>query len=219
MRTLYWCINLVLTYLYTCAKLLPLKKMRNEGKINIEEFRRKVTDIVAQWAESQIKASGSKIIVKGIENIPENETVVFVSNHQGNFDFAAILAYIKKPMGFLAKDSLIKIPMFKACMECLDCVYIDRADTKNAAKALIDGINVVKGGHSLLVFPEGTRSKSNKLGEFKGGAFKLATKSKKPIIPITVSETYKIMEANKPFAIKPCTAYLIIHSPIYTESL
>lgn len=84
--------------------------------------------------------------------------------------------------------------------------------------AIVEGIKIIKEGHSLVIFPEGTRSKGGPLGEFKAGSFKLATKSKAPIIPVTMDGTYKLMEAQGG-KVKPATVNVYIHPPVETANL
>ena len=96
--------------------------------------------------------------------------------------------------------------------------FMDRNDMKQSAQTIIDGIKQLKAGINMVIFPEGTRSKGAPVGEFKAGSFKLATKSKAPIVPVTIDGTYKVMEGNKN-KIKPAEINLIIHEPIYTDKL
>ena len=105
-------------------------------------------------------------------------------------------------------------------MKHMYCVFMDRSSLRKSSEAIIHGIKILKDGHSLVIFPEETRSKGNSLGDFKAGSFKLATKSKKPIVPITISGSYKIMEANsKKWLIKPGTVDFYIHPMVETLNL
>jgi len=95
---------------------------------------------------------------------------------------------------------------------------MDRSNLRKSAAAIIEGVKIIKAGHSLVIFPEGTRSKGGPLGEFKAGSFKLATKSNAPIVPITINGSYKLMEANNN-RIKAANVELFIHPPIETKNL
>lgn len=95
---------------------------------------------------------------------------------------------------------------------------MDRHDMKQSAQVIIDGIKQLKSGINMVIFPEGTRSKTGALGDFKAGSFKLATKSKCPIVPITIDGTRNIMEANNYF-IKKQNINLYIHPPIDVTTL
>ena len=95
---------------------------------------------------------------------------------------------------------------------------MDRGDIKQSAQIIIEGIKQLKNGINMVIFPEGTRSKTGELGEFKAGSFKLAIKSKRPLVPIMIDGTRNIMEANN-YKIKAETVNLYIHKPIDTTEL
>ena len=95
---------------------------------------------------------------------------------------------------------------------------MDRSSLKKSAAAIIEGVNILKNGYSLVIFPEGTRSKGGPMCEFKAGSFKLATKAKVPIVPVTINGSYKLMEANNNM-IKPAEVDLYIHPMIETYNL
>lgn len=177
-----------------------------------------VHEASTNWALPFLKLSGATVNVFGQENIPKEGAVLFVSNHQSNFDIPLLMCYLDKPKGFIAKKELEKLPMISEWMRFMGCIFMDRSNLRKSATAIIDGIKILKSGQSLVICPEGTRSKGGPMSEFKAGSFKLATKSKVPIIPITIDGSYKIMEGNKNL-IKPATVNLYIHSPIYTTNL
>lgn len=192
------------------------KKLKNE--LPKEEFEKRVDKLVTKWAYSHVVYSGAEIIVNGHENIPEDGAVLFVSNHQGIFDIGVFMGFIHKPKGYIAKIEVLKIPILRTFMKYMDCVFMDRKDMKQSAKTILEAIEILKGGHSMVLFPEGTRSKGGPVGEFKAGSFKLATKSKVPVIPVTIDGSYKIMEANRNF-IKPATIYVTVHEKIETADM
>ena len=162
---------------------------------------------------------GGKVIVKGLENIPaEDRKICFVSNHQSYIDIPMIVTYIPVLLGFVAKIELTKVPVLNSWMKALGCVFIDRSSARSSIKAIFDGVKVIKGGHPLVIFPEGTRSKGDHFGEFKAGSMKLATRAKATIIPITIHDSYKVMEQRKGMKlITPVT--LTIHEPIHTAQM
>jgi 1-acyl-sn-glycerol-3-phosphate acyltransferase len=128
------------------------------------------------------------------------------------------MSYIDKPKGFIAKIEMLKIPLIRTWMKFINCVFIDRSTPRKSAKAIIDGVEILKNGTSLVIFPEGTRSRSDIIGEFKAGSFKLATKANVPIIPITVNGSYRLMEQNNN-RIKPADVELYIHPIVETANL
>lgn len=215
MRTIFWYLYFAVSALFKIPSYRHCLRVKEH--MPKEKYRSLVYEITSSWAERQIKNSGAKINIVGEENIPKG-TVLFVSNHQSNFDIAVIMACIKKEKGFVAKKELLKLPLIRDWMVEMECVFLDRSDIRASAKAITDAINILKKGQSMVVFPEGTRSKERKMGEFKSGSFKLATKSKVPIVPITIDGTYKIMEENNN-RIKPAEVKITIHKPIDTEGI
>ncbi len=123
--------------------------------------------------------------------IPD-EPVLFVSNHQGSFDIPLLLGYIDKPKAFIAKWELRYLPFIGSWMKELGCIFIKRNDFRQTLKAFKGAGEVFKKGQSLVIFPEGTRSRSSKLGEFKRGSLKIALREKVPVVPVTIKGSYKL---------------------------
>jgi len=190
---------------------------RKKKTLSPEAYDEFCEDVGRRFSVSQIKFTGSSVNVEGLENIPE-DAVLFVSNHQSYFDIGVFLAYIPKPLGFVAKAELSKIPVLKRWMEEFRCVFLDRSDIKKSAKAITQGIDILKSGRSLVIFPEGTRSKGRDMLDFKAGSFKLATKSKVPIVPVTINDTYKILENNNGY-VRSAEVHVYVHEPISTRDL
>lgn len=215
-RSLAWYST---AYFATLIGLLPnlkkAKKFQSEGKT--EEQREIVYESLRKIANNFLKYSGSTVKVEGLENIPEG-AALFICNHQSNFDIPVIGSYIERQKTFIAKQELQKLPLLSDWMIMGEAVFIDRDNARNSLAGILKGIELLKSGLSLVVFPEGTRSRSSKMNSFKAGTFKLATKAKVPIVPMTIDGTYKVMEANKNI-IKPADITLYIHPPIYTDNL
>ena len=170
------------------------------------------------WSRFVMKLAGAKINIIGLENIPKDQTVLFVSNHQSNFDIPLLLSCIDIPKGFIAKKELANWPLISTWMKYINCIFMDRDNLRKSAESIVEGINLLKSGYSMIIFPEGTRSKGKPVDEFKGGSFKLATKSKCPIVPITINGTYKLLEANNNL-IKGADIELVIHPLINVNNL
>lgn len=215
-RTIKWYAKLIGSLAINNPKLKKADKLLEEGRK--EEYEDFVTKKVSDWAMDRMNDSGAKVNVYGIENLPEDKNFLFVSNHQSNFDILLLLAYLPVPKAFVAKVELEKLPFINQWMKRIHCLFMDRNDIKQSAQIIIEGIKQLKSGINMVIFPEGTRSKTGRLGEFKGGSFKLATKSKCPIVPLTIDGTRNIMEANN-YRIKPVTVNLYIHPPIDVTTL
>ena len=215
-RTIKWYLKFIFSLIIRATKIKKADKLLALGKE--QEYNDFVLNLVSTWAKGRIKDSGATVNVHGLENLPKDKGILFVSNHQSNFDIILLLAHIPLPKGFIAKIELNKFPFINKWMTRINCLFMDRNDIKQSAKIIIEGINQLKSGINMVVFPEGTRSKTGKLGEFKSGSFKLAVKANKPIVPLTICGTMDIMEANN-YVIKPSTVNLYIHPPIYTLEL
>lgn len=170
------------------------------------------------WANFVIKLSGCKVHVEGLENIPRDKAALFVSNHQSNFDIPLLMSVIDTPKGFIAKKELENIPLLSKWMKSIQCVFMDRDNLRQSAESIVKGINILKSGHSMVIFPEGTRSKGGTHSDFKAGSFKLATKSKALIVPVTLDGTYNVLEKNNN-KITASDLKVIIHKPIDTTTL
>ncbi|OOM76936.1 lysophospholipid acyltransferase family protein [Clostridium sp. BL-8] len=216
LRTIFFYPCLIISLIFASIHRIKIKSLTNKGDLQKrKEYIHKVTH---SWGKFVIRVSGAKVNVIGSENLPKDKTVLFVSNHQSNFDIPLLLSTIDIPKGFIAKKELESWPFISTWMKYINCIFMDRNNLRKSAEAIVDGIKLLKSGYSMVIFPEGTRSKGKPVNEFKGGSFKLATKSKCPIVPLTINGTYKLLEANNN-KIKGAEIELVIHPPIETSSL
>lgn len=135
----------------------------------------------------------------GVENIPEDEAVLFIGNHRSYFDILVSYLYFKHPTGFIAKKEMIKIPLLKTWMDYVHCLFLDRSNPKEGLKTILAGIDNVKNGYSVVIFPEGTRAKTDEMLPFKEGSLKIAEKSKCKIVTMTQNNTSAAFEDHAPF--------------------
>jgi 1-acyl-sn-glycerol-3-phosphate acyltransferase len=170
------------------------------------------------WANFCLKRVGIKLNVKGRENLPDG-ACVFIANHQGYFDIPALIAAVDRPVGYIAKKEILSHKYISYWMKKIHCVFIDRENVKESLKAINQGVEYVKSGFNMAIFPEGTRSKGGPVGEFKKGSMKLATKSGVPLVPVAINGTYKAREANKFNAIKPADVTVTICKPLILSEL
>ncbi len=175
-----------------------------------------VEKISSVYFRFMIRLTGSRVSVRGQENLPDPSTsnICLVSNHQSYFDILLIEAYIPFLVGFVAKKELGKIPFFRTWMKELGCVLIDRRSARSAIEAISSGVDSIRSGHPLVLFPEGTRSKGQRMNAIKPGSLKLAIRSEAVIVPITLNYSYKIYEESS--RVKAAEVSLVIHEPINT---
>jgi 1-acyl-sn-glycerol-3-phosphate acyltransferase len=189
---------------------------KKKPHLTISEYNELIHTEPRKWAAGIMKRTKSEVSVTGLELLPEGP-VLIVSNHEGNFDIPVILSSIPKPFGFISKKEVKKLPVIPVYMEDMNCVFIDRTDRRSALKSISDTAEKLKEGHSILIFPEGTRSKGNGLGEFKAGFMRIAADAGVPILPLAIQGTADIMEKNNN-KIKPAQVRLQILEPIAHET-
>ena len=173
--------------------------------------------IAKVWAISVVKITGCSMTVEGMENVPKSGGVCFVSNHVGIFDIILALAYIGRPFGFIAKKELVFLPFINMWIYILGGLFIDRKNIRNAIKTINNGIKKIQNGASMLIFPEGTRSKGRGVLPFKSGAIKLATSSLAPIIPIAITGSYDVFEID--FRVHPAPVRIVFCPPVITVDM
>lgn len=120
-----------------------------------------------------------------------------MANHLSLFDIMLLLGYIAKPIAFMAKKELAKVPVIRSLMGEVGCLYLDREDVRQAVKVFRRGAEQVRKGLSMVIFPEGTRSLTGSIGDFKSGSMKLAIKADVPIVPAAIYGTGDIFKDKK----------------------
>lgn len=158
---------------------------------------------IVQWAFKVILwLSGCRLTVIGEENVPTDEAVLYIGNHRGFFDIVITYARCPRLTGYMAKKEVEKVPLLSVWMRFLYCLFLDRDDIRQGLKTILAGIEHIKNGISICVFPEGTRSMGDNQTEllpFREGAFKISTKTDCPIVPFALTNTSAIFEDHFPF--------------------
>jgi 1-acyl-sn-glycerol-3-phosphate acyltransferase len=165
------------------------------------------------------KIAGIKLKTIGLENFNHDAVYIFVSNHSSLFDIPALQFSIPNKIGIVFKKELAKIPLFGWQLKLGPYIMIDRQNPEKALKSIEEARQKMINKHvSAVVFPEGTRSKTGEIQQFKRGAFYLAVKSGFPIIPVTISGTQQLLPKGK-FNIKRGTVVIHFDEPITTEAV
>ena len=214
MRTIIWFIYFWLYLLVSLPRYYHVKRLEKQGQR--EEHDRLVRHYVGDWASRLLRLAGAKVETTGRENIPQGP-VVFVGNHQGYFDIPLMITQMDKPNPLVAKKEIQKIPMIRSWMEELRCIFIDRQDARQSMDCLKRAQELLKEGYSVVIFPEGTRSHDYSIGEFKAGAFKMATKARATIIPVAIQNSRRLLEDPRGFGITD--VYFKILPPIETRNM
>jgi len=161
---------------------------------------------------------GVKMTVKGKENILKDESALYVFNHRGFFDILVGYSTAPYPTAFVSKVSIKKVPLISHWMKYMNCLFLERNDMKQGMKTILEGIELLKGGTSVYIAPEGTRNHGDELLEFRAGSFKLAEKSKRPVVPVAICNTDSIFERQLPW-IKRGHVIIEYCEPIYMDQM
>ncbi len=162
--------------------------------------------------------SGADITYIGRENIPTDQAVLYVGNHNSYFDI--LLTYSQCPglTGYVAKSEMLRYPLLRDWMKRLYCLFLDRTDLRAGLQTILTGIDYIKNGVSICIFPEGSRSRDGKMRPFKEGSMKMASKTGCPIIPIAITGSAEMFENHLP-RIKPCRVTVEYGTPVLPKEL
>jgi 1-acyl-sn-glycerol-3-phosphate acyltransferase len=178
-------------------------------------FANKPADLSQRiWAKICLALAGIKVEAD-LSALDPGQTYVFVANHQSNFDIPVLTACLDRwSVRMVAKESLFKIPVFGWALRRVGHVSIDRGKMRKAMQAIQDAVDIAKSGISIVIFPEGTRSRDfSRLQEFKAGGFILAIKCDLPVAPVVMSGSGEIMPKGK-WSIRPGTITIKALPPV-----
>jgi 1-acyl-sn-glycerol-3-phosphate acyltransferase len=193
---------------YLAAHLIAF--FRRSNKVRIFQAASRI------WSRLLYLLSGVKVTVSGLENICPGQPYVLVANHQGIADIPILLAHLPVIFSFAIKRSLFRVPIFGDGISQAGHIPVDRESSASIG-ALKTMIRVLTSGGSVLIFPEGTRSRDGSLGKFKGGFIMVASRSGVPVIPIAISGSYDILPRGERF-FRPAKVKLSIGKPIQVKS-
>lgn len=174
-----------------------------------------------QWFFRMVLALGGiKLEVEGRDNIPDDQAVLYVGNHRSYLDILIGYVLVKGECGFVSKKEMEKFPVVSLWMEVLHCLFLDRENLKEGLKTILKGIEQVKEGISVWIYPEGTRNKGEEgsLLPFKEGSLKIAEKSGCPVIPVVMTHTADILENQFPW-VEPTKVHVIFGEPVILKDL
>lgn len=201
---------------YLTAHKKEIEQARAAG--DIEREKKAILQATTTWGRKLAELFGATITVYGKENLPTNGPVLYVSNHQAAADIVVLCAALDTiQFSFVTKAELAKVPLYGKWIDRVRAIFLMRDDPRSSLQSIKTGIEYLEMGFSLLVFPEGTRSRGIIMGEFKPGAFKLATKPGVPIIPVSINGTYRTYEDTGIMTGSP--VQVMVHPAIPTKDL
>jgi 1-acyl-sn-glycerol-3-phosphate acyltransferase len=168
--------------------------------------------IMAWWGKRLVRLGGWKVRAEGLSHLPR-EGAVLVVNHQSLLDIPLLLSVLPGEIRFLAKRDLARIPLFGRAMLMAGNLLIDRDDPRDMLHLVREAAGRIRGGQSVVVFPEGTRSADGTIGEFKSGAFSIARKSDARVVPIYIDGIRRALPKGS-LRIHPAEIGLMVLPPI-----
>lgn len=191
------------------------------GKIN-----KRAKDIsslrIVQWGFRVILwITGVKVTTIGLEKVPKDQPVLYVANHRSYFDILLISVRNHNLTGFVAKKELGKIPFLNIWMKYIYCLFLDRENIREGLKTILQAVEYVKSGISMVIFPEGTRNKAEDdldILPFHDGSFKIAQRSGCAVVPIAINNSCDIFEKHMP-KFKPVKVVMEYCDPIILSDL
>ncbi|NBC30931.1 MAG: 1-acyl-sn-glycerol-3-phosphate acyltransferase [Spirochaetes bacterium] len=210
LRTVAFLAYFWFTFPFTHLLFVPLPFFRLFKRAAEEEYY--VQRVVSAYCFHLLNTFGVRVRVRGIERLPKTGTVCFVSNHQGLADIGLIEAAIPMRIGFIAKRELERVPLLAPWLRVLHCVMIERSRPRKAYEAMQRGVANIRAGRPIVLFPEGTRSRSRTMAPFLAGSMMLPIAAGSTVVPLTVDGTYRLVEEEN--RIRPGVIDLVIHDPI-----
>lgn len=193
-RTLIQWILTVKLGIYLVVNYVRFKRFYNNG--DKEKFYKIASKSYDLYCDTIFKSSNMNFEVLGLENIDMEETYLIVSNHLGLADIATILKAFPKYLNFVCKKEIANVIVLSNWMRMCGCIFLDRESARNSISEINRGVENLKNGMSMCIFPEGTRSTTGKIGEFKKGSFKMSLKSGAKILPMVLVGTRSVYEDN-----------------------
>jgi 1-acyl-sn-glycerol-3-phosphate acyltransferase len=168
------------------------------------------------WGKIVLKITPIQVRIKGLEHLRTGENYIYAANHASYFDIPTLVAVLPGQIRIVFKKELTRLPIFGLAMKLGSYISIDRGDGREAIESLEKAAREIREGSSVLLFPEGTRTRDGKMQPFKRGAFALAVRSHVPVVPVTVNGSFLILP-KKGLRINPGDIEVVIHPPVKTN--
>lgn len=165
------------------------------------------------WSLLNVYLSGTRMYVRGKERLKKGRSYIIMSNHQSLFDVWALIGRMPLQLRWVVKSSIKKMPLFGLALERMGHIYVDRKRLKDTSNGLNSAVQKIRKGVSIVIFPEGTRSKDGMLQKFHRGGAAIAIQSGVPILPVTVNGSRFVLPKGT-LALMPGKIEMIIGEPI-----
>ncbi|MFO7177668.1 MAG: lysophospholipid acyltransferase family protein [Pseudomonadota bacterium] len=167
-----------------------------------------------RWSQRLLERARVELVTSGIENAPRDEAFIVMSNHQSLYDIPVVYQALRRRLRMVAKKELFRVPLWGAAMRRAGFIAIDRSNRAAAIASLEAAKGELERGTSIWIAPEGTRSQTGVLGEFKQGGFHLAIETGARILPLTIDGTREVLPAHGKRVRDGVTVRVTVHPPI-----
>ncbi len=171
------------------------------------------------WSRLLLWFSGAELVLEDGEHLPLDGPAVLVSNHASHLDGPALIVALPRPIFFVAKKELARIPIFGQILVAIGTVIVDRGRSEKARRQMQRALDRVRQGRWVVVFAEGTRSRDGRVAPFKKGGFHLAIDAQVPIVPIAIRGSHTILPKGATHPRRPGTIEIVVGEPIPVEGL
>lgn len=185
-------------YIVRCLRLLWLIPISWIDAVLVRKkpFEERYAHMI-KWSNKFMSVFKMKLDVEQVEALPEDASILFVSNHQSEFDMLMLIAGIDRPFTFISKVENEKVPYVASWSKTLEIIFFDREDRGSAIHMLREGARRLKSKKNLLIFPEGTRAKGHIMHEMQAGSLQPAFMAKSYIVPVVLMNSFKYMDLIK----------------------
>jgi 1-acyl-sn-glycerol-3-phosphate acyltransferase len=170
------------------------------------------------WSWLILTTSGIRTRVEGVQNLAPLKTAIYCANHQSAMDIPILFVNLPVQFRFVAKRSLFRMPFLGWHLKRSGHIPVDRDRPREAMKSLDEAAEKIRAGSSVVLFPEGHRSRDGKIAPFKSGSFYLAIQSGVPVVPITLNGTRAVLKPDT-YHVRAGQTEMIVHPPIPTTTL
>lgn len=186
------------------------------GTLVLRMSARQIKSVPRWWSRTIAWCSGVEVRVEGLENLELDRPYIFAANHQSQFDIFALDGFLMVDFRWMAKKELFRIPIVGTAMHRAGSIPVDRSRGRQAMQSLIEAAGRIAAGTSVVIFPEGTRTRDGNLQPFKSGAMYLAIKSGVDIVPMAITGGFEIMPKGS-WRVKPGLMVIKIGQPVSSK--
>jgi 1-acyl-sn-glycerol-3-phosphate acyltransferase len=200
----------VLITLLGCVLAIPSGFIDRTGDL--------VLKLARLWSRGVLGSAGVRLQVRSHAKLDPRQPYVVMANHSSSVDIWAVFLAVPVPLRFIAKKQLGQIPLFGWAMRAGRFIFIDRQNAASARRSIAEAANRIREGRSVVIFPEGTRTRDGRLGPFKKGGFHLAINSGAEIVPVAIRGSRDVMPRGSLF-IRAGAVAIEIGAPIPTTGV